>query len=128
MFFTIYFYGVGTDFRHGLGVIERSGNVMAAYLSVVRIVVWEQNNVWIGPRFVSFLYMKSRIIFFQADLVHAGAKFSPCMRFDRRIYEQIIRERHEEAQTTGCCIRNEGCYQSSECPVRFFCFKHKFTC
>lgn len=53
MFFTIFFFGIGTDFRH-FGVIERSGNVMAAYLSLVHIVVWEQNNVWIGPRFVCF--------------------------------------------------------------------------
>uniref|UniRef100_A0A915DPK3 Uncharacterized protein n=1 Tax=Ditylenchus dipsaci TaxID=166011 RepID=A0A915DPK3_9BILA len=68
MLFTLYSYGIGTDFRNGLGVIERSGDVMASYLSVVRIVVWEPNNVWIGPRF--------------ADLVHAGAKYSPCMRRD----------------------------------------------
>lgn len=49
--------------------------------------------------------------------MHAGAKYSPCMRFDDRINEQILKERREEADNTGCCIRKEGCYQSSECPV-----------
>lgn len=55
MIFTLFNYGIGTDFSSGFFTIERSGNVMASYHSVVRIVIWEQNNVWIGPRFVSFL-------------------------------------------------------------------------
>lgn len=47
-------YGIGSDFTNGFGVIERSGDVTATFLSMIHIVVWEQNNVWIGPRFVIF--------------------------------------------------------------------------
>ena len=79
---------------------------MAASLSNVHIVIWEQNNIWIGPRY--------------ADLVHMGAKYSPCMRRDLRIMEQIEEERRIESEDTGCCISSEGCYQTTECAVRFF--------
>lgn len=47
-------YGIGSDFKNGFGVIKRSGDVTATFLSMIHIVVWEQNNVWIGPRFVIF--------------------------------------------------------------------------
>lgn len=53
MLFMLFNYGIGSDFTSGFGVIERSGNVEASYSSIVHIVVWEQNNIWIGPRFVS---------------------------------------------------------------------------
>ncbi|KAI1723739.1 rhomboid family domain-containing protein [Ditylenchus destructor] len=105
MIFMLLQYGIGSDFSNGLGVIERSDAVMASSLSFVRIVVWEQNNIWIGPRF--------------ADLVHAGAKYSPCMRRDAKIYEQILQERREEADATGCCVGGHGCFQTSECPKQF---------
>lgn len=49
--------------------------------------------------------------------MHAGAKYTPCMRHDQRIYEQIIKEQRDESEHTGCCIGPDGCYQSSECPV-----------
>lgn len=87
MLFTLINYGIGTDFENGYGVIERSGNVMASYHSMVRIVIWEQNNIWLGPRF--------------QDLIHLGAKYSPCMRRDPRIYDQLLRERRTEATDTG---------------------------
>jgi hypothetical protein len=60
--FSIFYYGIGTDFTNVFGVIERSGDVLASTLSTLHIVVWEQNNVWIGPRF--------------AHLVHMGAKYT----------------------------------------------------
>lgn len=59
---------------------------------------------------------------FEADLVHLGAKFAPCMREDPRIFERIEAD-HKEENETGCCIYNDGtgCFQTGEttCPVRF---------
>lgn len=56
------------------------------------------------------------------NLVHLGAKFSPCMRHDKRIYAQIKLDRDLERET-GCCIYNDGtgCFQTSynTCPVNF---------
>lgn len=57
---------------------------------------------------------------FQADLVHLGAKYSPCMRRDHNIYEAIELDKKIERET-GCCIRNDrgGCVQASreDCSV-----------
>lgn len=57
----------------------------------------------------------------QADLIHLGAKFAPCMRKDEKIFRDIEELRRSERET-GCCIRNDdsGCVQSSrrECSVR----------
>ena len=47
----ILLHGVGTDFTT-LDVSERSGDVMGSTMSTLHIVVWEQNNIWIGPRYV----------------------------------------------------------------------------
>ena len=59
--------------------------------------------------------------FLQGDLIHLGAKYSPCMRRDDAIYRRIVETRDRERQT-ACCIRNDnsGCVQSSrnECSVR----------
>ncbi|KAL3083031.1 hypothetical protein niasHS_010833 [Heterodera schachtii] len=104
-FFMLIFHGIGTDYSNGLNVIERSGDVMGSSLSPLHIVVWEQNNIWMGPRF--------------ADLVHTGAKFTPCMRRDDKIFEQIIEERKTEAESTGCCVGLSGCFQTSECSKQF---------
>lgn len=38
-------------------MIERSGDVFSSTLSMLHIVVWEQNNVWIGPSFASLVHM-----------------------------------------------------------------------
>uniref|UniRef100_A0A1I8C0E9 Rhomboid domain-containing protein n=1 Tax=Meloidogyne hapla TaxID=6305 RepID=A0A1I8C0E9_MELHA len=109
LLFMILNFGIGTDFLNILynpfGVIERSGNVMTSSLSAAHIVVWEQNNIWIGPKY--------------SDLVHVGAKYTPCMRRDQKIYEQILNERRIESETTGCCVGPWGCYQTSECPKQF---------
>lgn len=105
MIYHLLVYGIGTDFSNFFGVIEHQGDVMTPSGSFAHIVVWEQNNLWIGPRFV--------------DLVHAGAKYSPCMRHDSKIYDQILRERREEADHTGCCIYHHGCFQTSECSKQF---------
>nr|CAD2191231.1 unnamed protein product [Meloidogyne enterolobii] len=109
LLFMVLNFGIGTDFLsifyNPFGVIERSGNVMTSSLSAAHIVVWEQNNIWIGPKY--------------SDLVHVGAKYTPCMRRDQKIYEQILRERRIESETTGCCVGPWGCYQTSECPKQF---------
>ncbi|KAL1483954.1 hypothetical protein MTO96_050145, partial [Rhipicephalus appendiculatus] len=42
----------------------------------------------------------------QADLVHLGAKFTPCMRRDRRIHDSIAKDRRKE-RNTACCVRND---------------------
>ncbi|KAK3586226.1 hypothetical protein CHS0354_025672 [Potamilus streckersoni] len=59
----------------------------------------ETDNLWIGPR--------------QADLIHLGAKYSPCMRPDREIIKGLNFDRAEEKES-ACCIRDDGsgCFQA----------------
>lgn len=59
----------------------------------------QQENFWIGPSSI--------------DLIHLGAKFSPCIRKDRQIEQLIRRERNIE-RTSGCCVQNDrsGCIQT----------------
>jgi hypothetical protein len=58
----------------------------------------------------------------QADLIHLGAKFAPCMRKDAKIMKEIEKGREKERET-ACCIRNDdsGCVQSSQadCSVSY---------
>ena len=97
-------FGFGTTFsRNYFDVTERSGDVSAPSISQVHLVVYEQNNIWIGPSY--------------ADLVHMGAKYAPCMRRDKKILRQIEQERRIESEDTGCCISAIGCYQTSDCAV-----------
>ena len=57
----------------------------------------------------------------QRDLVMLGAKFTPCMRRDKLLFDGIMRQREIE-EDSACCIYNDGsmCYQSAreDCPVR----------
>jgi hypothetical protein len=46
-------------------------------------------------------------LYIQADLIHLGAKYSPCMRNDANIYKGMTLDKAEE-KTSGCCIRNDG--------------------
>lgn len=50
----------------------------------------------------------------QADLIHLGAKYSPCMRRDENV-ERAIEKDQEHERGTACCIRNDrsGCVQAS---------------
>ncbi|XP_036756136.2 inactive rhomboid protein 2 isoform X1 [Manis pentadactyla] len=59
----------------------------------------QQENFWIGPSSI--------------DLIHLGAKFSPCIRKDRQIEQLVLRERHLE-RDSGCCVQNDhsGCIQT----------------
>ncbi|KFP63030.1 Inactive rhomboid protein 2, partial [Cariama cristata] len=59
----------------------------------------QQENFWIGPSSI--------------DLIHLGAKFSPCIRKDRQVEKLIQRERDRE-RGSGCCVQNDnsGCIQT----------------
>lgn len=64
----------------------------------------QQENFWIGPR--------------SDDLIHLGAKFSPCIRQDKQIISLIQKAKDLERES-GCCVQNDnsGCVQThpSEC-------------
>ena len=52
--------------------------------------------------------------FSQADLIHLGARYSPCMRADENVIGAI--EQHREMERgSACCIRNDGsgCHQTT---------------
>ncbi|XP_071105942.1 inactive rhomboid protein 2-like isoform X1 [Haliotis cracherodii] len=61
----------------------------------------ERDNLWIGPR--------------QADLIHLGAKYAPCMRWDETLNRALELDTDEE-KTSACCVRNDGsgCAQMTE--------------
>lgn len=50
----------------------------------------------------------------QKDLIHLGAKYSPCMRKDPNLDAALAEQRAEE-RTTGCCVRDDGsgCVQTT---------------
>jgi len=54
------------------------------------------------------------MLYAQADLIHLGAKYSPCMRRDENVERAITGDRRAESQS-ACCIRNDhsGCVQAS---------------
>jgi hypothetical protein len=74
---------------------------MKPNLAIEKVSYYEKDNLWIGPR--------------QADLIHMGAKYSPCMRKDENI-EAAIRMDRDKERETACCVNNDGsgCVQSSE--------------
>lgn len=64
----------------------------------------QQENFWIGPS--------------SDDLIHLGAKFSPCIRQDKQIMSLIQKAKDLERES-GCCVQNDnsGCVQThpSDC-------------
>ncbi|XP_028255325.1 inactive rhomboid protein 2-like [Parambassis ranga] len=64
----------------------------------------QQENFWIGPS--------------SDDLIHLGAKFSPCIRRDTQIVSLIQKAKDLERES-GCCVQNDnsGCVQtlSADC-------------
>lgn len=56
----------------------------------------------------------------QEDLIHLGAKFSPCIRQDGQIV-RLIQKAKDLERESGCCVQNDnsGCVQtlSSDCSV-----------
>ncbi|XP_069916363.1 inactive rhomboid protein 2 isoform X3 [Oryctolagus cuniculus] len=59
----------------------------------------QQENFWIGPSSI--------------DLIHLGAKFSPCIRKDQQI-ERLVRRERDLERDSGCCVQNDhsGCIQT----------------
>nr|XP_020466625.1 inactive rhomboid protein 2 [Monopterus albus] len=59
----------------------------------------QQENFWIGPS--------------SEDLIHLGAKFSPCIRPDAQIVSLIQKAKDLERES-GCCVQNDnsGCVQT----------------
>ncbi|TKS68826.1 Inactive rhomboid protein 2 [Collichthys lucidus] len=59
----------------------------------------QQENFWIGPS--------------SEDLIHLGAKFSPCIRQDSQIV-RLIQEAKDLEKESGCCVQNDnsGCVQT----------------
>ena len=75
--------------------------VIQPNLAIEKVSYFERENLWIGPR--------------QADLIHMGAKYSPCMRKDANV-ERILAEARSIESQTACCVRNDGsgCLQTIE--------------
>lgn len=98
MIITLFTYGFGP---FGLSETLDKRSVLVSSLSYQTASYLEQDNIWLGPR--------------AADLIHLGAKFTPCMRRDSLIYKEIIQDREEE-KLTGCCVRNHdpACIQTKK--------------
>ena len=75
-------------------------------LAIERQSYLGETNLWVGPR--------------QEDLIHIGAKYSPCMRSDEN-QDAALEAAKAVENTTACCIYNDGsgCVQSleNECSV-----------
>ena len=103
---------------------------MSSGLYVESVTYIEKDNFWIGPRQVKQLTgackssSKSRLELYiltpslirvkwivglslKADLIHLGAKYSPCMRKDANVEKAISDDRTRENET-ACCVRNDG--------------------
>lgn len=100
---TIISYGI---VAFGIGLEQKSGQVMVTNLNLQSVTHHELRNVYVGPR--------------SMDLIHLGAKFGGCMRRDIKILDVIAKTKRKERET-ACCIRNDdsGCVQTSqaECSV-----------
>ena len=98
MVISLALYGFGPL---GIELSQSHGQVLSRGLFIEEVDYLEPSNFWLGPR--------------AADLIHLGAKFSPCMRSDREIVTGVAAARAREAET-GCCVRNDnsGCVQSQQ--------------
>lgn len=80
---------------------------MVTSLTLENVDVEEPQNIWWGNR--------------EADLIHLGARFTPCMRDDPGIRAEIVRDVDRE-RGTACCVRHDrsGCVQTQrdQCSVR----------
>lgn len=95
---TISIYGVATI--GGFTTTIRD-EVLTSSLSVEDVSYEEDSNIWIGPRL--------------ADLIHIGARFTPCMRDDANVRQALMDARDLE-RGSACCVRNDGsgCLQTTE--------------
>ena len=112
MIITLVTYGFGPV---GVELHQSSGQVLSRGLYIEQVDYYEPANFWLGPR--------------PADLIHLGAKFSPCMRRDGSIEKELERQTRVEADS-GCCVRNDhsGCVQVTryECSTLLSTF-HKWS-
>ncbi|KAI0217011.1 Inactive rhomboid protein 1 [Lamellibrachia satsuma] len=85
----------------GLDVKEVTAEVRMTSLSIEQVSIIEKRNMWVGPR--------------QSDLIHLGAKYTPCMRFDPSLEAALAADSALERQT-ACCVYNDnsGCVQTLE--------------
>ncbi|XP_064604448.1 inactive rhomboid protein 1-like [Liolophura sinensis] len=95
-----------------LGISETRVTAMVTKPNLVteQVAHIELDNFWIGPR--------------QADLIHLGAKYSPCMRRDANIIKAIEADLAVEKES-ACCILTDVCYQTTQanCPDKFGTFE-----
>lgn len=98
MIITLFTYGFGP---FGLSETLVRGLEYVSSLSYHTESYYEKDNIWLGPR--------------SSDLIHLGAKFTPCMRRDFLIYKEINLDREEE-KLTGCCVRKHDptCLQTTK--------------
>ena len=89
-------YGFGPV---GIELHQGTGQVLSRGLYIEEVDYLEPSNFWLGPR--------------PADLIHLGAKFSPCQRLDQAIQTEISSAVEAESES-GCCVRNDnsGCVQA----------------
>ncbi|XP_065175689.1 inactive rhomboid protein 1-like isoform X2 [Sycon ciliatum] len=94
----------------GVGNKVETTNVAAVTGGSVSVEREIERNFWFGPTFT--------------NLIHLGAKYGPCMRQDKRIFDEIVRERGVERDLTACCVRTDSqiCFQSTQaqCTENFF--------
>ena len=106
-------YGFGP---FGVGLARSTGLVLTEWLTLEQVDVREPANFWVGPS--------------AKDLIHLGAKFTPCMRRDRLIVSKISREMKRESAEAGCCVKNDrsGCVTTSrhKCS-KFLSVFHKWS-
>ena len=112
MLISLILYGFGPL---GISLAQSQSQVLTRGLYIEEIDFNEPASFWLGPR--------------AADLIHLGAKFSPCMRIDKKILNEVELQEEREAET-GCCIRNDhsGCMQvrQVECSTLLSTF-HKWS-
>lgn len=91
-------YGFGP---WGITHKTHDGQVRVPSMSLQHVEYKEPQNFWLGPPATA--------------LIHLGAKFAPCMRKDRLVYEKVHEERLAE-RNTACCVRNDesGCAQTTK--------------
>ena len=99
MILSLLWYGVA---NFGVELSQVKGFIKTERLMLEQISYYEPSNFWLGPR--------------AADLIHLGAKYSPCMRQDVSIEAQNVMRNNKQANSTGCCVRNDnsGCLQTYE--------------
>ncbi|TRZ00369.1 hypothetical protein DNTS_016286, partial [Danionella cerebrum] len=86
--------GRGRDMAETVQVLRNRG----IYESVKHV---QQENFWIGPR--------------SEDLIHLGAKFSPCIRRDLQVVK-LAEQAKDLERESGCCVQNDGsgCVQTHQ--------------